>query len=209
MVQIDPDLLSRKQRYKLLSGCIVPRPIAFVSTQSSNGLLNAAPFSYFNMVSGTPPMICLGIGSRPDGTPKDTARNIIETGEFVVNLVDEPLLEKMNLAATDAPQNVSEFDITGLQPTTSVKVAAPRIMESPVSLECTLYHSLPLKDTGSMLFVGEIVWLHLRDDIVFDDYKVDVEKLQPVGRLAGSEYSLVRDRLAIDRISYQDFLRRS
>lgn len=207
-MEYDPRTLDPRQTYKLLSGAVVPRPIAFVSTQSSKGVPNAAPFSFFNVVSGSPPMVCVSVGTRSDGSPKDTARNIDATGEFVVNIVDEPLAERMNQAATDFPPDMSEFDVVPLTPARARRVRAPRIAESPVQLECVLYQSLSLKGSGNTLYIGEVVWFHMRDDVALPEHKVDPEKLRAVGRLAGNEYTYVRDLFQLDRMQYAEWRKR-
>ena len=152
------------QRYKLLVALVIPRPIAFVSTRSTDGVDNAAPFSFFNVMGEEPPIVVLSMDRRADGSRKDSSRNILETREFVANMVDEPLLERMHRCSVAFPPEVSEFAETGLTPVPASKVAAPRIAESPVSLECRLHTHLPFAQRD--LLVGEILWVHVRDGLV-------------------------------------------
>ncbi len=182
--------------YKVLLGCVVPRPIAWVSSQSNNGTLNLAPFSFFNAFSAEPPIIGLGIGMKTrrdsDGhtslVPKDTLSNIIETEQFVVNVVSFELADKMNRSSGEFEPSVSEFEQTGLTPTKSKMVKPPRVGEAKISMECKLYQRIELP--RSSIILGEIVCIHVADDVWQDD-SVDVRTLQPVGRLSGSSYCKV------------------
>ena len=189
---IDPKQVTYKDCYKLMIGSIVPRPIAFVSTRSSEGKRNLAPFSYFTAITSSPPTICISPGRRPDdGERKDTLRNIEETGEFVVNIVTESIAEAMNEAATDFPPEIDEFEMAGLTPAPSQMIKAPRIAESPINMECKVYkvlHIGPEGVGGGALVIGEIVLFHIDNDI-YKDGRIDIHKLKPLGRLAGSEYT--------------------
>jgi flavin reductase (DIM6/NTAB) family NADH-FMN oxidoreductase RutF len=192
-MQLDPAGLAPRDAYQLLISVIVPRPIAFVSTVDVEGRTNLAPFSFWNGVTSHPPIVMVAVGRRK-GIAKDTGRNIAATGEFVVNVVDEALAEAMNLASGDYPPGVSEFDVTGLTPAPCGKVRAPRVEESPVSLECTLERIIPVgpPETGSDLVLGRVVLYHVRDDLYVDG-RVDPARLHPVGRLGASGYCRVRD----------------
>ena len=172
-------------------GLIVPRPIAFVSTVGNGGAFNVAPFSYFNAITNRPPLVGISINLRA-GEPKDTLRNIQETGDFVVNVVSEPLLERVVRTSGDWPRDVDEFQLTGLTPVKSDLVKSPRVGESPASLECRLFRVIELGD--AFFVVGEIVRAHVADDVMTDG-RVDVAKLRPVGRLGGDGYAVVRDVL--------------
>ncbi len=196
-LQIDPIELDARASYRLLISSLLPRPIAFVSTVDASGVTNAAPFSMFMGVSSNPPMLAISIASRK-GARKDTARNIISTKDFVVNVVDESLAEKMNLASADLPPERSEFDFAELTPAESVKVRSPRIAEAPISMECTLVQSITLGRSPSDLFIGEIVLYHVADDLMKEQI-VDVEKLRPVGRLGEFLYCSVRDIFEMKR----------
>jgi len=175
--------------YHFMIGIVVPRPIAFISTVKSGGGFNVAPFSYFNAITNRPPLVGVSINRRA-GVPKDTLRNIQESGDFVVNVVNEPLLELMVKASGDWPEAVDEFELTGLTPVKSDLVRSPRVGESPASLECRLFRLIELGD--SFFTVGEIVRAHVADEVLTEG-RVDVLKLRPVGRLGGDGYSIVRE----------------
>lgn len=177
-MEIDFERLDPRQRYKLLVGCVVPRPIALVSTAGLDGRSNAAPFSFFNAVSDDPPAVAIGINSGVPGHVKDTARNIRASGEFVVNLVDEALAARMNVCGVDMPPDVSEFELAGLTPVPGVKVRAPRVREAPISLECRRLVNVEI-GIGRNVVIGEIVLLHIRDDLL------DAERLHVHGERAG------------------------
>ena len=191
---LDPQAMSAGAVYRFLIGVIVPRPIAFVSTIGSSGA-NVAPFSYFMPIGSRPPLLGVSIGLR-EGEIKDTLANIRETSDFVINIVSEPLAERMVRASGDWPKEVDEFEIAGLTPVASERVRSPRVAESPVHLECRLFREVPLGD--STLVVGELVCAHV-DDALLVDGRVDVGKLRPVGRLGGDGYSIVRDILHLPR----------
>jgi flavin reductase (DIM6/NTAB) family NADH-FMN oxidoreductase RutF len=186
---LDPGRIAGPEMYRFLISAVVPRPIAFVSTRSAAGAVNLAPFSYFNAISSVPPLVGISIVDRP-GDEKDTLRNIRETGEFVVNLVCEPMLAAMARTAGDWPSGTSEFEIAGLSPEPSEVVAPPYVRESPLQLECRLHREVPLGN--SFLVVGEVVMARVRDDVLSEG-RVDPVKLQPVGRLGGEYYSLLRE----------------
>lgn len=192
---VDPRTLSPAAMYRFMIGAIVPRPIAFTSTVGPSGRFNVAPFSYFIPITNRPPLVGISIGSR-EGGPKDTLRNIRASGDFVVNIVDEPLAARAVQASGDWPEDVSEFEITGLTPAPSQLVKSPRVDESPVSFECRLHEEVALGE--ATLVVGEIVLVHVADRVVSLG-RVDVEKLQPVGRLGGDGYSVVREVLHLAR----------
>ena len=143
LLSIDPATMTERENYKFLIGSIIPRPIAFVTTYSKEGILNGAPFSYFNIVSSNPPMISLSI-QRSGGKQKDTARNILESKEFVVHIVDEQNVEKINKTAASLPPDQSEIELAKLTPVESVKISVPGVKEAKIRMECTLEHSLEL-----------------------------------------------------------------
>lgn len=184
---IDPATLERRQRYRLLTSTVTPRPIAWISTRGKDGSLNLAPFSFFQALCGTPPLIMLSIGQR-QGRPKDTLRNIQETGEFVINIVTEALAEKMNLSSGEYTANVDEFALTGLTPAPSEVVCAPRVAESPINLECKLTQFVPLEGSDYSIVVGEILRWHVADGLLAPDGLVDTARLRPLGRLGRDEY---------------------
>jgi flavin reductase (DIM6/NTAB) family NADH-FMN oxidoreductase RutF len=204
-VDWDFGALSTAQRYKLLVALVIPRPIAFVSTRSPEGVENAAPFSFFNVMGEEPPIVVLSMDRRADGTRKDSARNILETREFVVNMVDEPLLERMHHCSVSYPPEVSELAETGLTAAPATKVGPPRIAESPVSMECRLHTHLPFDKRD--LLVGEIVWMHVRDGIVDPATLRVTLDYAPVGRLYANMYAFTHERVALDPNAYVQEMR--
>lgn len=200
MITIDPSEISERDNYKLLIGSIIPRPIAFVTSKSDLGTLNGAPFSYFNIVSSNPPLISLSI-QRKDGKMKDTARNIIEGKEFVVHIVDESNVDKINKTAASLPPNESEVELAGLTPVESLKVNVPGIKEAKIRLECKLEHSVELGDTdlsGCDLLIGKVLQFHV-DEELYSNGRIDQEKLGAVSRLAGNYYAKIGDVFEIER----------
>lgn len=191
-------------RYKLLAGCIVPRPIALVSTTDGKGANNAAPYSFFNVMSHEPPIVVLGIEQRRADTPKDTVANIRITKDFVVNLVDMRIAEAMNVCAIDFDAGVDEFKEAGLTAVPCTKIKAPRIAEAPVALECVLMDELRYRQ-GRSIVVGEVVAFHVRDGIVNERFHVDTLALDMVGRLAGGGYCRTTDPFTIPRVSPADW----
>ena len=200
--------LSPDRIYKLLISTVMPRPIALVSTLAADGTLNAAPFSFFHVFSNAPPLLVLGIegNRRGDGAPhKDTARNILERRAFVVNTVSRGIAERMVVCATDFPADVSEVDEAGFTPRPSRQIPVPGIAESPVSFECRLFdvHALP---HNRSLIMGEVVHLHIRDDLIDARMHIDVDKLDLVGRMHGSEwYATTRDRFTAPRMTVAEW----
>ncbi len=199
---IDPGEQTFRENYKLLIGSIVPRPIAFVSTVSSAGIPNLAPFSFFNGVCSNPPTIAFAPVRRAlDAQPKDTLINIREQKEFVVNIPSESFVEKMVKTATDFNPDVDEFSISGLTQKPAKIVSAPLVKEARVSFECTLNQIIEIGDgsAGSgFLVLGTIVLFHVADD-VYNDGRILLDKLQPVGRLAGNAYCRINDTFSIIR----------
>jgi flavin reductase (DIM6/NTAB) family NADH-FMN oxidoreductase RutF len=193
--------LAERDLYKLLVNTVLPRPIALVTTVDAQGRANAAPFSFFNVFSHAPPVVVLGIEGRSSAAPlKDTMRNIRATGGFVVNLVDRALVEAMQVCAIDFPGEVDEIAAAGLDTLPSLQVAAPRLAQSPVQLECRETVSLSLGTRDRNLVVGEIQHLHVRDGIVDERLHVDIDKLDLVGRLHGADwYVTLRDRFQAPR----------
>jgi flavin reductase (DIM6/NTAB) family NADH-FMN oxidoreductase RutF len=200
MISIDPASLSERENYKFLIGSIIPRPIAFVTTISKDGVLNGAPFSYFNIVSSNPPMISLSI-QRSAGRQKDTARNIIESKQFVVHIVDEQNVEKINKTAASLPPDQSEIELANLTPVESIKLSVPGVREAKIRMECSLEHSLELGgfDTpGCDLIIGRVVQFHI-DNEIYENGRVDPRGLAAVSRLAGTNYAKVGEIFSIER----------
>ena len=198
----DPNEIPFQETHKLMIGSIVPRPIAFVSTQSKNGKNNVAPFSYFNGVCSKPPTIMFAPARRGwDGEEKDTLINIRDTEEFVVNIVSESFAEKMVMCATDFDTDVDEFEISGLNTADSQKIKPPRVEEAKISFECKLNQIVEIGDgsAGSgFVVIGTIVLFHIDDDI-YDDGRILLNQLEPLGRLAGNWYTRLTDTLKIVR----------
>ncbi len=186
---LEPGKISAGAMYHFLISTVVPRPIAFVSTVSPSGRRNLSPFSFFNAISGDPPLVGISILDRRDD-PKDTLRNIRDTGEFTVSLVDEPLLAPMVETSGDWPADADEFEVAGLAAAPSERVRPPRVAASPVALECRLHREVEL---GSAAFVvGEVLLAHVADEVLTEG-RVDAGKLRAVGRLGGDGYCVVKD----------------
>ena len=199
---IDPSKQDRTANYKLIIGSILPRPIAFVSTCNAQDVPNLAPFSFFTGVAAEPPTVCFAPLRRfSDGQEKDTLQNIRVTGEFVVNVVTEAIVEQANDAAAEYPPGVSEFEKTGLTPAVSDVVAAPRVLESPISMECRLVQIVDGGATGpggGSLVIGEVVRFHVADELM-EEGRIDTGALRPVGRLAGAEFTTLGRRFSLER----------
>ena len=199
---IDPANQSFSENHKLMIGSIVPRPIALVSTTSKDGNNNVAPFSYFNGVCSNPPTIMFAPARRGwDGHEKDTLINIRNNQEFVINIVSESFAEKMVKCSTDFDPNIDEFQVSGLTPESSSKVSPPKVKESKINLECKLDQIVEIGDgtAGSgFVVLGTIVLFHIDDDI-YEDGHILLDKLEPLGRLAGNWYTRPTDNLKITR----------
>jgi flavin reductase (DIM6/NTAB) family NADH-FMN oxidoreductase RutF len=196
-MQIDPSQLEERDQYKLMTGSIIPRPIALVTSLGPLGP-NAAPFSLFNMVGSDPCMLMFSIGNQGDGSAKGTLQNIRHLPEFVVHICDEDIAQRMNVCSTDFPHGINEIERAGLTAVPSVKVRPPRIAEAPVHMECKLIRVVEFGTRHNVVF-GEVVMFHYRDGIVNERYHVDVNKLKPIGRLSGSLYTTVREPFRMDR----------
>ncbi len=198
---VDPGATDPRNVYKLMIGAIVPRPIAFVSTLSADGIPNLAPFSFFTGVSAKPPVIAFSPMIRStDGGRKDTLNNIEATREFVVNIVSEEFAEKMNLCSGEYPPDVDEFKVSGLTPISSDLVKPARVAESHVNMECRLLqivHVSPKPLSGSIV-LGEVLRFHV-DDALFDDFRIDPDKLRAFGRMGGTSYARTTDRFDLVR----------
>jgi len=186
-MQLDPGSLDAEASYKLLVGFVVPRPIAWVTTLSADGVLNLAPFSAFTFVSPKPPMLAISVGQKA-GSYKDTARNILVTEEFVVHIADSSLIEPVHLSAVEHPPEISEVDHLGLATMPSTRVKVPRLAIAPIAAECRLRHCIEFGETRSRLLVGEVVMFHFRDGIVANG-KIDTRALDPICRLGGPTYA--------------------
>lgn len=183
--------LNPEQTYRLMSGIVVPRPIAWISSVNRNGGVNLAPFSCYTFVSNQPPMIGVNIG-RKAGERKDTARNIMTNGHFVVNIGDETLLDAIHESAQEHPPEVSEAELLGLAVLPGTAIATPRLAAAPISLECRLHSVTPFGETGAEFFVGEVVMFHIRDGLL-QDGKIDTVLLRPICRIGGPNYASLGD----------------
>jgi flavin reductase (DIM6/NTAB) family NADH-FMN oxidoreductase RutF len=202
-MQIDPALHSNADNYKILTNVVVPRPIAWVTSLGETGVVNLAPFSFFNAVGSNPVYLVVSVGVRDDGSPKDTARNISARGEFVVNMVTEDLLAAMNVSAADFPPDVSELTAADLHAAPSIKVKPPRLAAAQVSLECKLFQAHALG--SNTLFVGEVVMFHVADALLGP--RLHVNGFAPIGRLGSpSVYCRTTDRFDLTRMSYAEWL---
>lgn len=191
--------------YKLLVGSVVPRPIAFVSSMDAQGIRNLAPFSFFTVASANPPIVCfcpIVRGSNDLGLPttKDTLRNILATREFVLNIVSKNFAEKMNMCSGDYPPEVDEFSISGLTPIDSEIVRPPRVAESQIQMECRLEQVVHVstEPMGGSIVLGEVLRFHIRESL-FDNFRIDPDKLNAIGRMAGSTYVRTTDRFEMKR----------
>jgi flavin reductase (DIM6/NTAB) family NADH-FMN oxidoreductase RutF len=198
-MELDLEGQYAERAYSILACLVTPRPIALVTTLSPDGKVNAAPFSFFNLLGANPPILAFSPGDREDGTPKDTPRNIRLTHEFVVNLVDESIAEAMNKCAASLPYGENELASAGLHGAPSSVVKPPRILESPASLECTEWGTLQIGE--NRVVIGVIKRVHLRDEL-FDAEKerVRTDQLYVIGRMASPHwYCRTRDRFEMIR----------
>jgi flavin reductase (DIM6/NTAB) family NADH-FMN oxidoreductase RutF len=201
MLSLDPQNMIPKDIYKLLIGAIVPRPIAFVSTMDTNAVRNLAPFSFFTVASSNPPVVvfCTSVPSG-ERTMKDTLRNVLDTREFVVNIVSEDFAEKMNHCSAAVPPEVDEFQLSGLTPVPSDLVKPYRVAESQIQMECRLLQVVTVSDkpNGGNLVLGEVVRFHLAET-VSNNFYIDPDRLRAIGRMAGVTYCRTTDRFELPR----------
>ena len=200
MLSFEPHEQTERENYKLLTGSIIPRPIAFVTSMASDGTVNGAPFSYFNIVSSNPPMVSISI-QRKDGVRKDTARNIAERGTFVVHIVDEENVKRINETAASLPADESEVNLANLSLEESDLIEIPGIKEAKVRFECKIEQIIELpgeQAIGSDLIIGKVVNFHIDED-VYEDGRINQVKLAAVSRLAGANYAKVGETFSIER----------
>lgn len=193
----------RRENFHTLLSCVLPRPIAFVSTLSADGIRNLAPFSFFNAVGSNPPAVMFSPSTKADGTFKDTLVNLRAVPEFVVNVVPYAIGQAMNQASFAYPPEVDEFEAAGFTPLPSRLVRPPRAAESPVHLECRLVQIVPVGEgpLSANICIGEVVCFHLADEVALPNGTADVTRLDLVGRLGGDDYSTTRDRFALPKPS--------
>lgn len=200
-MEFNPDTLSSKAIYKLLTGSIIPRPIAWIATIDDAGTNNLAPFSYFNMVGDDPPHVMFST-RRDNNSNKDTLNNVLSTKQFVVNMVTEALAEQMNSTAQAVPTDVDEFQMVGVTPIPSSAVKPMRVKESLVQFECEMVHHYFLEDHkqgGACVVIGRVVRMHFDESVLLEDYKINMETYKPIARLAGSNYSKIGEVFSIKR----------
>lgn len=198
MISLPCEGMSGSDAYKLLTGAVVPRPIAWISTQSADGIVNVAPFSSFNYVAHSPPMLAVNITLTDSGGIKDTARNIRDTGEFVVNIATVATLDLMHESSAEYSGDVSEAERLGIALTPGQMVAVPRLTASPVQMECVSSKIVPLGNGINTLYIGEVVMFHLSSD-VYNGRHIDSVRMQPVARLGGPLYASLGEIIRRER----------
>ena len=200
-MHFDTQELDQSAIYKLLTGTIIPRPIGWVSSISEDGINNLAPFSYFNLLGDDPPHVMFST-RRDNNKNKDTLNNVLTTKQFVVNLVTEDVVEAMNASSASVAPEVDEFEMVGVTPIPSEKIKPMRVKESKVQLECVLVHHYFLEEHqqgGACVLIGRVLIIHIDDNILLDNYKINLETYKPVARLAGSNYSKIGEIFSIKR----------
>lgn len=196
---LDPEKMDSTSIYKIIAGAIVPRPIGFISTISADNVRNAAPFSFFNALSDVPPLVCLSISRHsPDDRRKDTLKNIVDTHEFVVNIIDEELATAQDICAREFPPEVDEFEMAGISPEESVLVRAPLIKESLVNFECRALHLIPLPESRYTLVIGRICMMHIHPEVLMENGRINLQRLRPIGRLIGNAYCHTNDQFVLN-----------
>ncbi len=201
-MEINPSSLPHQSVYKLLTGSILPRPIGWISSVDERGNPNLAPFSFFNAVCSNPPTVVFCPMIRgADGKTKDTLNNVRATGEFVVNIVTEELVQAMNLSSVEAPPDVNEFEFAGVTPEASITVRPSRVRESPVHFECRVRQIVEISSEpgGGSLVIGEVLHIHVDERVLMGGDKINLSALKPVGRLAGGGYVRVTDVFEMER----------
>ena len=204
-MRFDMDKVDSSIAYKLIAASVMPRPIAWVVSQDKGGRINAAPFSFFNAMGSSPPTVAIGLLADPVRGFKDTAKNILDTGEFVINLVPERLVEAMNVTAVDAPNGINELELAGLSTSASEHIRPPRIAESPVAFECVSLTSVVTGPQQSIV-IGRVLSVHIHDQYVLDAEKgyLDTRGFDLVARSFGSDYVRSRDTFSLDRPKWSD-----
>lgn len=208
-MQFDFDAMSPAARFSFLTGAVVPRPIALITTLSPAGTCNAAPYTFFSIAGTEPPLVTVTVLPTPDGRMKDTGTNILHSKEFVINLVSEDLAEAMNMTCINAPADVDEMALAGLVAAQSVKIKPPRVARSPVALECVLHSTVPLS-ANQFIALGRIVHAHVNDEIVLDAHEplLDTNAMHLIGGMHGAKwYARTSDLFAMERPSWSDWIR--
>jgi flavin reductase (DIM6/NTAB) family NADH-FMN oxidoreductase RutF len=200
-MQFDIQNTESSALYKLLTGTIIPRPIAWVATVDENGIDNLAPFSFFNVVSEDPPHIMFST-VRTGNKNKDTLNNILANLQFVVNLVTEDVVEQMNTTSQSVAADINEFELANVTPIESIYIKPKRVKESLAQFECEMVHHYFIEkhqNGGACIIIGKIITMHIDDSILMENHKIDLEKYKPVARLAGSNYSKLGEIFSIKR----------
>jgi flavin reductase (DIM6/NTAB) family NADH-FMN oxidoreductase RutF len=197
-MRIDPSDHGAEQVYRLMTGIVVPRPIAWVTSLSAAGVLNLAPFSAFTFVSQKPPMLAISVG-REGNIFKDTAHNILATEEYVIHIADTPLMEAVHESSAEHPSDVSEVEALGLETLPSEKIGVPRLAAPPVAMECRFRQCLEFGELRSRLIVGEVVMIHIRDGLVSNG-KVETGALDPIARIGGPRYAKLGDIVTLQTV---------
>jgi flavin reductase (DIM6/NTAB) family NADH-FMN oxidoreductase RutF len=200
-LQFDPEVLEQKNIYKLLTAAVIPRPIGWISTLNAAGVKNLAPFSYFNLIADDPPHVMFST-VRNAGANKDTLNNILETGEFVVNMVTEDNVQACNTTSAAVDPEVDEFELANLTPVPAHLVKPFLVKESPIQFECRLVHHYEVqghKYGGAVMMVGRVVMIHCDASLVNDQYRIDTELYRPVARLAGANYAKLGEIFTLKR----------
>ena len=197
-MQIDPTELGAERIYRLMTGVVVPRPIAWVTSLSRSGVLNLAPFSAFTFVSQKPPMLAISVG-RKGADYKDTAQNILDTEEYVIHIADTPLMSAVHDSSVEHPPETSEVGHLGLETLDCERIKVRRLAAAPVAMECRFRQCLEFGDARSRLIVGEVVMFHLRDGLV-NDGKVDTRTLDPIARIGGPRYARLGEIVTLNTV---------
>jgi flavin reductase (DIM6/NTAB) family NADH-FMN oxidoreductase RutF len=211
IMQFDIDKMAALDRFGLLLGTVVPRPIALVTTLGEDGTLNSAPYSQFTVLSHDPPLLLVSVLSHPDRRLKDTAKNILATKEFTVSLVSEAIAEAMNVTCIDAPPGTSELKLAGLETAASTKIKTPRVAASPVAFECRFLTSLSF-GSNQAIFIGQMVYGHVADQFVINAERglIDTPKLKLIGGMHGQKwYARLSDCFAMDRSTWAEWVRQN
>lgn len=204
-MNFDLQSLAPRESYRLLTGVVVPRPIALVTSLGEGGIVNAAPYSFFNLLGASPPIVALGIGDKSENQPKDSARNIKKSGEFVVNLVSRKLADAMNVCAVDFPAEISEIEAAGLQIAPSTLIATPRIAGAPAALECKLHTTLQIGENRIVL--AQVVALYVADEFLNETQNtVNSNELDLIGRMGGAGgYTDTSGGFEMLRLSFEEW----
>jgi flavin reductase (DIM6/NTAB) family NADH-FMN oxidoreductase RutF len=199
----DPASTDRISLYKMLAGVVVPRPIGLISTKGSDGRRNVAPFSFFNLLSDKPPYVAVSISAfNAEGRRKDTLQNILDTREFVVNIVSQEIVEAQDICAREFPRETDEFSRSGLTAANSTMIGAPAVEQSKVNLECKLHQVMPLEGSTYTLLVGCVVFIRMQEGLLAENGRVDMDKLAAVGRMVGNAYCTTAQRFTLERDTF-------